>query len=117
MAKKSQMPDLRNATPEFLIDEIGALAEKRKADEKIEKFYKEALKARAKKLGLTFVRGEKFEGTITTADRVTINTAQIKEEMGEDWVLERSRSTEVVTVKTGRLGTLGSLEEEDIAED
>lgn len=43
---KYKLPDLTNATPAFLIDEIGKLAEASNHAKKLSKMYKEALTAR-----------------------------------------------------------------------
>lgn len=109
MAKaKTKVPNLANATPEFLADEIGKLAEARKENEKMEKLYKEALKARCKNLGIDFVQGEEFEVSITKSDRTALDTTAVKAEMGDDWWAERCKISEVTTVRSGRLGTLAN---------
>jgi len=70
--KSDAMPDLSNATPSFLIDEIGTQRVIKTAAEKLEKFYKTALYAR---MGddETTVEGEKFAGLIEEVNAKRFN--------------------------------------------
>lgn len=102
MAKKKEKdPNLNNATPGFLVDEIGMLRTEMKALEKKEAFFKEALLARVKP-GQR-VEGELYYAEISSECRTGLDTQRIKEEFGEDWCAERSKTTEYTKVSTKRM--------------
>ena len=87
---KLEMPNLANATPSFLIDEMGRLRAEIKKLEQMEGYYKEALKAQ-------WPEGEKsHEGENYLAERLYVvqsrlDSAKIKEDMDEDWMSEHSK--------------------------
>lgn len=89
---KQEMPNLANATPSFLIDEMGRIRSEVKKLEQMEGYYKEALKAQ-------WPEGETQEdGEIYAAERIYVvqgrlDTAKIREDMSEDWLKDHSKET------------------------
>lgn len=98
MAKKREMPNLSNATQEFLIDEIARLRDEQKDLEWLEGVYKEAVKARfhdangnvtpltdsnkAEMAGKVF-NGNKFSLEVQYVSQSRINTELFKAEQPE----------------------------------
>jgi len=76
-AEAGQMPNLANATPSFLVDELGALKRQISDLEKTEAFLKEALKARLK--DQRTVVGEQFTMIITTVTQERIDPNKVRE--------------------------------------
>jgi len=79
-----KIPDLSNATPGFLIDEIGKLREEQKRIKFLEGFYKQALEARASKAqlnGTEFIQGEKYIGDRSFQAQKRINSELVVEEL------------------------------------
>ena len=98
---KSKMPDLDNATPGFLVDELGAVREKIKDLQKYEGYYKEALKARLEP-GQATVDGEVFSALIDEVEQVRLDTTGIRKDMDEEWIDKYSKLVEFITIKTVR---------------
>lgn len=95
MAKtKTEIPNLANATPEFLTDELGEVRAQIKKLEKLKDLYSEALQGRARLLGQTKFIGDKYTSEIVQMSRTGLDTAKVKESMDEDWVAEHSKTTE-----------------------
>ena len=88
--KKFKAPNLSNATPGFLADELGALRDKIKDLQKLEGFYKEALlgKVRRKNTQTGEFKGDKYTAVITQETQFRIDTTGLKKEFGEDWYTE-----------------------------
>jgi hypothetical protein len=101
--RKFKMPDLSNATPTFLVDELGKLREQASDLKKLEGVYKQALMARLN--GKQVVEGEEFVAMISSEKRTSLDTSKIKEEMDDDWVQEHSRTTEFKKISTKRVET------------
>ena len=100
MAKaKQKMPDLSNATPTFLADELGGVREQIKKFKKLEGYYKEAMLARLEQ-GQTTVEGEKYLQTIVEVEQMRFDTAGAKEKYGEDWYNDHCKQIEFIQVKT-----------------
>lgn len=110
MSTKVRMPNLANATPGFIVDELGAVRKKLSKLKKLEGFYKEALRARLKK-NQRVVEGEKFSATITKSARTSLNTDAVKEEMGAGWWKDRCVTKTIETIRTDELENLD--EDED----
>lgn len=81
---KFEMPELGNATQEFLIDELGELGETIKALEKLQGVYKEALKARVEDLkpGLSYF-GDSFEMAYSEVTAERMDTEAVKKALGD----------------------------------
>ena len=102
MAKTKQpLPNFANATPEFLTDELGRIRKDIKALEKEKDLVSEALKARGRILELNTFTGEYYTSEVVEMSRSGLDTAAIREEMGEDWCAERTKTTtyEQINVK------------------
>jgi hypothetical protein len=99
--KTKKMPNLDNATPGFIVDELGSVREEIKNLVKFEGYYKEALKARLEP-GQATVDGETFSALIVDTEQVRLDTARIKEDMDEVWLDEHSKLIEFITIKTAR---------------
>lgn len=98
---KSKMPNLDNATPGFLVDELGAVREQIKDLQKHEGYFKEALKARLEP-GQTTVDGEVFSALIEEVEQVRLDTPLIRKDMDEEWLDEHSKLVEFIMIKTAR---------------
>lgn len=95
MAKsKTPIPNLSNATPEFLTDELGDLRKQIKGLEKQKDLITEALKGRARILEQTSFVGERYTADLVQLSRSGLDTTAIREEMGEDWCAERTKTTD-----------------------
>ncbi len=102
MSKKTfRMPDLSNATPTFLVDELGGVREQIKELQKLEGFYKEALQARSG--GKTTIEGETFVALLTDQTQQRIDTKGLKEEFGEEWYQDHTKTIEFKKIQTTRL--------------
>lgn len=99
---KQDIQNLSNATPEFLVDELGKIRDQQKILEKQEGFYKEALKARLD--GRTFVDGEEYLASIATQERTSLDQQKIKEDMGDEWIKKYSKTTEFQVIRTNKKG-------------
>lgn len=99
--KKFRMPDLSNATPGFLVDELGEVREKIAELKKLEGFYKEALLARSHEVHS--VEGETFVAGLTDRSQQRLDTAGLKEEFGEQWYQDHTKTITFREVRTTRL--------------
>lgn len=86
MASKFKPPDLSNATPEMLVDEMGKLSVLENYVKKLRKFYREALYARVGYVAEEFLNGEArmqngetFVGTTSRSDPERISTKLLQE--------------------------------------
>ncbi len=102
MAKRNgsspKMPDLRNATPMYITDELGAIRDQQKGLKKLEGYFKDALLARVSAGSVT--EGENYTAQVSSESRTTLDTKGIREEMGPDWCSERSQTTDFIKVST-----------------
>jgi hypothetical protein len=57
------------------------------------------LKAELAVRGVTSADGALFQVNVTTASRWTIDTSRVREEMGESWVVARSKVASVTSVR------------------
>lgn len=99
---KVKVPNFANATPGFLVDELGEVRAKLKELQGQEGVLKEALQARLPK-GTTAVTGEKYNAAITQTSQVRLDTDKIRSEMPEEWVAEHSKEITFTTIRTSRL--------------
>lgn len=99
--RADKMPNLANATPGFLVDELGEWRKKKKEAEKMEGFYKEAIKARLEPDQI-YVEGENYELDITFQDRTDIDRDKLKEDYGEKWYAEHCKTTPMAVFRTKR---------------
>lgn len=93
----TEKPDLANATPEFLLDELGQTREVKKASEGHEAFLKTALLARLED-GETAIEGELFDGTISEGGSTRLNAGLLEDFMAT--VTEMTINGEEVEPKT-----------------
>ena len=95
MAKKAEkvvtdpkaIPNLSNATPQGLVDQIGELRAEAKRLEFLEGVYKEALKARVTEnelKGLDQILGEIYIGSYEDKRQERIDTAAVREHFAND---------------------------------
>ena len=91
--------NLDNATPEFLADELGEIRDKQKTLKKQEGFIKAALKARVDDDTIS-VTGEFYTALFSDLERTGLNTAKIKAEHNEAWIIENSTTTPYSQIKT-----------------
>ena len=77
-SSKFEIPDLANATPGYLSDELGETRKVIKNANKLEGFLKEALKAR-KDEGAEYVDGEKWRTNFIESSRSGISGPLVKE--------------------------------------
>ncbi len=97
--KKDDIPNLDNATPEFLIDEIERVRDEQKPLKKLEGIYKEALKARLPE-NQNAVEGEFYAGIISEEERTGLDTAKIRKDMDDDWIQEHSTTSTYAKIST-----------------
>jgi len=95
------LPDLANATPSFLVDEIGYLRECMKLIKKREGYFKEALIARLEPAQAT-IDGERYSALIENLSRSGLNTEKIRAEMSVEWIELHTTTTDYVQIKTTR---------------
>lgn len=107
-SKKFQAPDLSNATPMMLVDEMAKLSLIENYAKALRKFYREALYARVGYNVEDFANGEardysgeKFTATTTRSDPGRVSTTLLKEKYPE--------IADECTVHTGQLATRFSL--------
>lgn len=107
MAKKNgrptfKTPNLENATPGFIVDELGRTREKIADLKKLEGIYKEALSGRVDE-DQQLVEGEKtFNATIEEVEQMRFDSAGAKKEFGEAWYIEHSKLISFRTIRTMR---------------
>lgn len=101
-AVKEEFRLSENTTPEFLVDELGKWREKKSEAERMEGFFKEALKARLD--GQTEVAGEEFSATITSQERTGLDTGKIEAEIGIEECRNRGwyKTTSFDVIRTKR---------------
>ncbi len=99
--QKFQAPDLANATPTYLVDELGSIREQLANLKKMEGFLKEALLARSD--GKIAIEGEIFVAAITDRSQQRLDTAGLKEEFGPEWYEDHTKTIEFKEVRTTRL--------------
>jgi hypothetical protein len=81
------VPNLENATPSFLIDEIGRMRVEAARLQFLDGIYKSALKARVTDLQLnggSFIKGEKFVGDYEQKTQERVDTAAVREHFKND---------------------------------
>lgn len=87
---KERMPDLSNATPPFLVDELGKVRAQMSKIKRLEGYYKEALSARWP-AGESECSGENFTCEREYVSQVRLDTDKIRADMDEDWIKEHSK--------------------------
>ena len=101
---KEATPNLDNATPGMLIDQIGDIRTTMAMLKKREGFYKQALMARLED-GQTLVEGDEFyDGMIEDTVQERLDTPKIREDMDEDWIREHTKVLEFKTIRTTKKG-------------
>jgi hypothetical protein len=106
MAKKAtvRVPNLDNATPGMLIDEIGVVREQMSSLKKTEGFLKQALTARLEE-GQTIVEGDNtHDGLIENTVQERLDTPKIREDMDDEWIRDHTKVLEYKTIRTTRKG-------------
>jgi hypothetical protein len=103
-----KIPDLSNATPEFLADELGKIRRVMKEAKQQEGFYKTALAARMEP-GVA-VNGEVYRAGLTMQQQERLDTEAIKRDMPADWIKRYTKTIEFQVVRVER--TDGQPEEE-----
>ncbi len=100
-----KIPNLANATPGFLADELGKTRESMKALMRYEGICKEGLKGRAQtptKGDPIEVQGRNFTATISEVSQSRIDTEKLKKTYGEDWYNEHCKEITFQKVSTSR---------------
>ncbi len=99
MPKKNEgLPNLDNATPSFLVDELGSIRAEQKELKKREGYIKAALKARIKP-GEYSIEGEKYTAEIIEQAQMRIDTDGVKTEMGSQWWEDHCKLVEFQQIK------------------
>ena len=99
--KTFRVPDLTNATPEFLVDELGSLRDQIKELAKQEKMIKTALLARSE--GVSTINGDRYSAQINDQVQERFDQEGTRAEMGEEWWSEHLKTIEFKVVKTAKL--------------
>lgn len=101
-----RIPDLSNATPSFLVDELGSLREQIKDMQKYEGILKERLKAEyendAKYKAEGSIKGTTFSVKATEVVQVRLDGDRIREEMGDEWCTAHSKEIKYIELRTKR---------------
>lgn len=79
MASKYTMPNLDNATPQYIIDESAKLSIIENYAKKLRAFYKEALNARKGEDAHSTLDGETFTAVFSTVSTTRLDQALLKE--------------------------------------
>lgn len=98
MARKFNLPDLSNATPSMLIDEIGKMSAMSNYLKKSIDVYKEALYARTGKTE-QHIEGERYQGEIKKSQRVAVDQTAVKEKYPMENFPELYSTTEVFSLR------------------
>jgi hypothetical protein len=94
-ANLTPLRPLHNLPLAEIVDQLGLVKVAAAEIEAREKTLKAELAAR----DVREADGALFHVTITTASRWTIDTSRVREEMGESWVLSRSKIASVTSVR------------------
>lgn len=97
---KQELPNLANATPSFLIDEMGKLRAEIKKLQQLEGYYKEGLKARWPE-DETSLDGETYSCNKENVVQFRLNTEMIRADMDEDWIRDHSKTLSYSQFKIG----------------
>ncbi len=101
MAKNNRMPNLDNATPMSLVDDLGETREKISALKKLEGIYKEALKARLDD-GQQTVDGDKFSALIEETTQSRLDQDKVKASLDPDVLATCYKEISFTTIRTTR---------------
>jgi hypothetical protein len=91
MASKYKMPDLRNATDAFIVDELAKLSIVENYAKKLRAYYKETLYSRrginplAENIATTDTIGEMFVATTKQYPSTRVSADKVKEAHPDDW--------------------------------
>lgn len=96
--KNEDLPNLDNATPSFLVDELGSIRSEQKVLKKREGYIKAALQARIKP-GEYKIEGEKYAAEIIEQAQMRIDTDLVKTEMGSQWWEDHCKLVEFQQIK------------------
>jgi hypothetical protein len=98
---KVELPNLSNATPTYLADEIGAMRKEKKRLETLEAFFMQALKAR--KGDDKIVKGEKFELEFQSITQYRLDNEKVRELLTEDQLSECTKEVTFEQAKSREL--------------
>ncbi len=101
MPRNNRMPNLDNATPMSLTDDLGEVREKISALKKLEGIYKEALKARLDE-GQQTVDGEKFSALIEVTTQSRLDQDKVKAETDPEVLKGWYKEISFTTIRTTR---------------
>jgi len=112
MAKQREaLPNLENATPGYLVDELGRIREETSRLKRLDEYIKAALYARLAE-GQTVVVGEVKSALIETITQIRLDNDKVKEDMGADWWADHCKE---ITFKQIRITNRGQSEKADDA--
>jgi hypothetical protein len=116
MAKKFEAPNLANATPQFLVDEMGKLSIAENYAKKMRKFYKEALFARvgidaSAEVAPQQHTGERYIASVQQSNTRRLNQQLLQEKYPE--IFEECKTDSRVTT-TRFSGVPGTQQDEAI---
>lgn len=90
--KADEMPNLKGLSTGDLIDMLGECRFEKKTQERLEGYLKEALSTRME-IG-DEGNGDMFYCVIGSGSKTTLDAQKVRDEMGDDWYLERCKFTE-----------------------
>lgn len=99
--KKDDMPNLDNATPGSLVDDLGATRVESAKLKKREGFLKQALFARLDE-GQTLVEGEKFNAMIQDVVQERLDTEKIRASETDEWLEDHTKVVEFKQIRTAK---------------
>lgn len=98
MARQVEIPNLDNATPDSLLDQIFEQREIQKNAKQLEGILRTRFDSIVPKDKQT-METEKCVGMITRTQTDRLNTEKIRAEMTAEWIQQYSTTTEMVTLK------------------
>jgi hypothetical protein len=91
--RTEDLPNLSNATPEFLIDEVGKMNDEKKRLDTLIKYFRAKLDPMIK--GKLHVAGGEYEVNLTYFDQERIDAAKVRELLPPDQIAQVISTTSV----------------------
>lgn len=106
--EKRKVPDLSNATPSFLIDEIGKIRDQNKENKFYEGIYRKALDARLAKDQL-IVEGDAFIGNFSTSVTERLDLDAVRSILTPEQLKQCTAASDIVTLRIAKKEVPGAV--------
>jgi hypothetical protein len=80
---KVELPNLANATPEYIVDELGRIRDELNKYKRLEGFFKQALQGRREN-GQNVISGSVYDALISEETQIRINADKVREYFEND---------------------------------